>query len=653
LCGISGFVGSPLERTRAELTIRAMCRVLRHRGPDDEGYHLEPGVALGMRRLSVIDLAGGHQPMSNEDGSISIVFNGEIYNFPQLRAALQGRHHFRSRSDTEVVLHLFEDLGSEAVDRLEGMFAFAIWDRNRRRLVLARDRMGKKPLHYAVLGRELIFASELKAMLQHPRVNPGLSIPALTRYLVHDYVPAPGTIFPGIRKLPPGHTLVYQDGTVTLHRYWDLPAPGEPSQTSVGEDARRLQQLLEGAVRRRLISDVPLGAFLSGGIDSSAVTALMVRNTAGRVKTFTIGFAEKSFDEAAHARRIAARLGTDHHEAVMTPTTVFNVIDEIGGLLDEPLADASFLPTYLLSRFTRQHVTVALSGDGGDELFAGYPTYQAHRIARLVDGVSPSLLRAAGPLAGRLPVSYANFSLDFKIKKFTAGLGHPLELRHALWLGSFSPAELPTLLTEDAWREVRTDDVFSDVRGHAATAAARDWLHRALYLDAKLYLQDDVLVKVDRASMASSLEVRSPFLDTAVVDFASRLPGSRKLRGLTTKYLLKRSLRDLLPADLLRRPKKGFGIPLGLWIRGELRGFFEDTLDPRRIAVQGIFQPEAVSRLLSEHLTGRRDNRKKLWNLFVFQRWHAAYLESSPAVRADEGCGPSLATRALAQQGRL
>jgi len=646
LCGISGFVGSPLERDRAESTIRAMCRAIRHRGPDDEGYHLEPGMALGMRRLSVIDLAGGHQPMANEDGSVSIVFNGEIYNFVTLRAALEGRHRFRSRSDTEVVVHLFEDLGPRVVDRLDGMFAFAIWDRTRRRLVLARDRMGKKPLHYALLGRELVFASELKAMLQHPKVSRALSIPALTRYLVHDYVPAPGTIFPGIRKLPPGHTLVYQDGTVTLHQYWDLPASGERPEASVDEDARRLQQLLEDAVRRRLISDVPLGAFLSGGIDSSAVTALMARNTPGRVKTFTIGFTEKSFDEAAHARRIAARLGTEHHEAVMTPKMVFDVIGQIGGLLDEPLADASFLPTYLLSGFTRQHVTVALSGDGGDELFAGYPTYQAHRIARLLEKVPRPLLRAARPLAERLPVSYTNFSLDFKIKKFAAGLGHPLELRHALWLGSFSPADLPALLTEDAWREVRTDDVFSEVREHAAAAGARDWLHRALYLDAKLYLQDGVLVKVDRASMACSLEVRCPFLDTAVVDFASRLSGSRKLRGLTTKYLLKRSLRNLLPADLLRRSKKGFGIPLGFWIRGELRRLFEDVLDPKRIAAQGLLRPDAVSRLLAEHVAGRRDHRKKLWNLFVLQRWHAAYLESTSAAHVCERCAPSMATGA-------
>jgi len=652
LCGISGFVDSPLEADRAGSTIRAMCRAIRHRGPDDEGYFLEPHAALGMRRLSIIDVAGGRQPMSNEDGTLWIVFNGEIYNFVDLRTRLEGRHRFRTRSDTEVILHLFEDLGPEMVERLEGMFALAIWDRHRKRLLLARDRMGKKPLHYALLGRELVFASELKALLQHPRVKREMSVPALARYLIHDYVPAPRTIFDGITKLLPGHTLLYENGTIRLRRYWDLPEPDGRADTSEDEDARRLLLLLEAAVRRRLMSEVPLGAFLSGGIDSSAVTALMARHTAGRVKTFNIGFAEKSFDEADHARRIAARFGTDHHEAVMTPKAVFDVIGRMGDMLDEPLADASFLPTYLLSRFAAQHVTVSLSGDGGDELFAGYPTYQAHAAARFMARAPRPVLRGMRVLADRLPVSYANFSPDFKIRKFVAGLGHPAEIRHARWLGSFTPEELPGLLAPEVWHEARAADVFSEVRAHAAAAGNRDWLNKALYVDAKLYLQDDVLVKVDRASMASSLEVRCPFLDTAVVNFASRLRGPRKLRGLTTKYLLKRSLRGILPDDVLRRPKKGFGIPLGFWIRGELRGLFEETFEPSRVARQGLLQPAAVSRILAEHLAGRRDHRKKLWNLFVLQRWHVSYIES-PAPPPLCECRESTAAGRTAQPGRL
>lgn len=640
MCGISGFVGSPLDTGRAGSTVRAMCRAIRHRGPDDEGYYLEPGVALGNRRLSIVDVASGHQPISNETGTLWTVFNGEIYNFRELRAALSAQgHRFRTEGDTEVIVHLVEQYGPQAVERLEGMFAFAVWDRIRKRLILARDRVGKKPLHYALVGRELVFASELKALLMHPRTSRTMSVPALARYLVHDYVPVPRTIFSGVNKLRPGHILVYEDGAVRSTRYWDFPAPDGRTEASEEEDASRLGSLLDAAVGRRLVSEVPLGAFLSGGVDSSAVTALMTHHTAGRVKTFHIGFVEKSFDEARHARRIASRLGTDHHEDVMTAGAVFDLIGRIGALLDEPLADASLLPTYLLSRFARQHVTVALSGDGGDEMFAGYPTYQAHRLAQFLERAPRPALAGARVLAERLPVSYSNFSLDFKLRKFTAGLGHPLELRNALWLGTFAPGDLPGLLTADAWREVESDDVFSEVRHHARAAEGRHWLDRALYLDAKLYLQDDVLVKVDRAAMACSLEVRCPFLDTAVVEFAGRLPAGRKLRGLTTKYLLKRSLRTLLPDDLLRRPKKGFGIPLGFWIRGELKDVFREALDPARIARQGLFQPHAVSRLLADHLAGRRDNRKKLWNLFVLQHWYATYVESprAPAVESESG----------------
>jgi asparagine synthase (glutamine-hydrolysing) len=647
MCGISGFAGSPRDAQPAEAIIRAMCRAIRHRGPDDEGYYTDPAVALGSRRLSIIDVEGGRQPISNEDGTIWVVFNGEIYNFLQLRAMLAARgHRFRTASDTEIIVHLFEEDGPQAVERLDGMFAFAIWDRPRRRLVLARDRMGKKPLYYALAGRELIFASEIKALLVHPRVDRRMSIPALARYLIHDYVPVPWSIFHGINKLPPGHILVFEDGVLRVRAYWDLPAAAGASDASEDEQTRRLHLLLEEAVRRRLVADVPLGAFLSGGIDSSAVVALMARNTSCRVKTFNIGFVEKSFDEARYARRVAARLGTDHHEDVVMPKAVIDLAGRVGALLDEPLADASFIPTYLLSRFTRQHVTVALSGDGGDEMFGGYPTYQAHRIARLLDGVPRPILAGVRAAADRLPVSYANFSLDFKIKKFMAGLGHPLALRHARWLGSFVPEDLPELLTPDAWAAVESDDVFSEVRHHARAAGDRNWLDTALYLDAKLYLQDDVLVKVDRASMACSLEVRCPFLDTAVVDFASRLPADQKLRGFTTKYLLKRSLRDLLPGEILHRPKKGFGIPLGFWIRNDLRELFVDALDPARMARQGLFRPHAVHRLLEEHLAGRHDHRKRLWNLFVFQKWYAAYVESPAPADGGRAYEPSTFTPA-------
>ncbi len=630
MCGISGFVSTSLDADRAGPILRGMCAAIRHRGPDDEGYYADGHAALGIRRLSIIDVAGGHQPISNEDGTIWIVFNGEIYNFAELRDELRSRgHRFRTRSDTEVIVHLYEDAGLDCVTRLDGMFAFAIWDKARRRLFLARDRIGKKPLHYAALSDGIVFCSELKGLLKHPGITRDLSIPALTRYLIHDYVPAPRTIFRDIFKVPPGHRLVYEAGSVHASQYWDFPAPDRRADMPDEEGAERLQALLDAATRRRLVSEVPLGAFLSGGIDSSAVAALMARNSPSTVKTFCVGFPEKSFDETGYARRVASYLGTEHHEDVMTPRAILDLIGRIADLLDEPLADASVLPTYLLSRFTRERVTVALSGDGGDEMFAGYPTYQAHRVARLMTWAPHPVLGWTRGVAARLPVSYDNFSLDFKIKKFVSGLGHPPELRHAIWLGSFATQELPSLFARETWQQVCEDDPFSEVRAYARAAGNRDWLGRLLYLDAKLYLQDGVLVKVDRASMACSLEVRCPFLDTAVVEFTSRLPASKKLRGLTTKHLLKRSLRSLLPPEILNRPKKGFGVPLGFWIRGDLRALFQDMLSPARIARQGIFNESAVDRLLSEHIAGRQDHRKKLWNLFVFQMWYQTYLEGS------------------------
>jgi len=632
MCGISGFIGSSLSRDQGRAVVRAMCRAIRHRGPDDEGYYEDREAMLGMCRLSIIDIEGGHQPLSNEDGTIWVVFNGEIYNFVELRDSLVSQgHHFRTRSDTEVIVHLFEELGPKAIEQLDGMFALAIWDRPGQRLILARDRMGKKPLHYAHIGSEFVFGSELRALLHHPSIPRQLSLMSVTRYLVHDYVPAPRTIFRGISKLPPGHWLVFGNNEIQLTQYWDVPSNGELSELPEEEAIIQLRGVLEAATRRRLMSEVPLGAFLSGGIDSSAVTAFMVRNSPSRVKTFNIRFDECSFDESRHARRVARYLGTDHHEEVMAPRMLIDLVGRITDLLDEPLADASLLPTYLLSRFTRQHVTVALSGDGGDEMFAGYPTYQAHRVARLTDLAPRPVVAAARRLADHLPVSYANFSFDFRIKKFLSGLEYAPELRHSVWMGSFSPEELPSLLTPEVWRELQGDDPFSEVRSYTRAANGRDWLGKLLYLDAKLYLQDGVLVKVDRASMRCSLEVRCPFLDTGVVTFASRLPGWAKLRGLTTKYLLKQSLRGLLPSDILERPKKGFGVPLGFWIRGELRDLFQTTLAPSRLNAQGILRPSLVTRLLEEHLSGQRDHRKKLWNLFVFQSWYSAFLEGQAA----------------------
>jgi asparagine synthase (glutamine-hydrolysing) len=605
-----------------------MTRVLHHRGPDDDGFHVATyddgtGVGLGFRRLSIIDLDTGNQPIANEDGSLQLVFNGEIYNFRELRAELESRgHRFATNADTEVVVHLYEELGPECVQRLNGMFAFALWDEPERRLLLARDRFGKKPLYYAELDGVLVFGSELKALLEHPLCPRDLDLESLSAYLAAEYVPTPRAIFEGVRKLPAGHRLAWQHGRAHVERYWDLAFERNDGARSDADYVDEFRARLREAVRRRLVSDVPLGAFLSGGVDSSSVVALMCEALpAGAVKTFSIGFGERSFDEADHARRVAQHFGTDHHEDVFTASAMAALLPTVTDVMDEPFADASILPTYLLSRFTREHVTVALGGDGADELLAGYPTFPAESVARLYP--VPRILhdRLVIPLADRLPVSTANFSFDFKLKRFLRGAAAPASIRHPVWLGSFTPAEQRDLLTSPA------GDPFEPHRRPFGEAPTGDRLERLIYLYAKTYLQDDILVKVDRASMACSLEVRAPFLDVELAEFLGRVPARLKLRRFDTKHLLKRAMADVLPPGIAGRAKKGFGVPVADWIKGELREAVQDELSPDRLRRQGLFEPAAVARLLDEHLSGRRDNRKPLWTLFVFQLWHRRWAE--------------------------
>jgi asparagine synthase (glutamine-hydrolysing) len=625
MCGICGMIGpDPVDRE----ALARMTHVLHHRGPDDDGFFVGEyddgiGVGLGFRRLSIIDLETGNQPIANESGSLQLVFNGEIYNFRELRQELEARgHRFATNADTEVVVHLYEDLGTRCVERLNGMFAFALWDEARRELVLARDRFGKKPLYYAELGRTLLFGSELKSLLEHPLCPRELDFESLSRYLALEYVPTPRSILAGVAKLPGGHLLRWRDGRTSIERYWDLTFDGETETRSDDDYVEEFRSRLREAVHRRLISDVPLGAFLSGGIDSSSVVAMMVEALPpDQVRTFTIGFGERSFDESEHARRVAAHFGVDHHEDVFTPRVMLDLLPTVADFLDEPFADASVLPTYLLSRFTRQSVTVALGGDGSDELLAGYPTFPADRVARLYR--MPRLLHehVLVSVADRLPVSTSNFSFDFKLKRFLRGAGSPADVRHPTWLGSFTPAEQAALLTR------APTDPFEEQRRAFAAAPTRNELERLIYLYATTYLQDDILVKVDRASMACSLEVRAPFLDVDLVEFLGRVPPRLKLRRLDTKHLLKRAMADVLPAGIATRAKKGFGIPVAEWFKGELREALEEELAPRRLEEQGLFEPAEVQRLLSVHLAGRRDHRKSLWTLFVFQLWHRRWLE--------------------------
>jgi len=630
MCGICGVAGG--DPSESEELVGRMCDAMVHRGPDDEGGIQLDGVTLGSRRLSIIDLEGGHQPIHNEDSTVWVIQNGEIYNHLELRKLLVAAgHEFTTQSDTEVLAHGYEEWGESMVERLNGMFAFAVLDRRRRRVLLARDRMGIKPLHYAVDGKRLVFGSELKCLLCDPALRRDIDPVALDEYLALEFVPSPRSMVRGISKLPPAHTLEWWlgSGIHRLHRYWSPTLEEENGSRgrSIDEECEELRTVLRESVRKELISDVPLGVFLSGGIDSSAVTAMMSQ-LGTDVKSFSVGFAERSFDESRYARQVAQHLGTDHHELTLEPSMLLNLIPKLPTLLDEPLGDASIIPTYLLSAFTRRHVKVALGGDGGDELFAGYPTVQAHRLAGYYNR-APRLLRKGliEPVVGRLPVSRANLSFDFRAKRFVGGAAHPVHERHRRWMGSFTAEERTALLSSDVREQLAAG-------GHVRLAELdgaelQDPINQVLLMDMRLYLENDILVKLDRASMMASLEGRVPLLNNDFVAYATRLPLSMKLRGLRSKFLLKRALRGLLPDSILNRPKKGFGIPVADWFRGPLKEQMLSVLSPERIARKGFFDGAAVAALVGDHLSGRRDNRKQLWTLFVFELWHDGYLSSA------------------------
>ncbi len=632
MCGITGWAyfdtrTPPLEG--AEELLRSMCERMTHRGPDSEGSLISTGIALGMRRLAIIDLLTGEQPVFNEDKSIAAILNGEIYNYRELRHELEHRGHlFRSASDTEVLPHLYEEYGSEMVQHLNGMFAFALWDARKRLLFLARDRFGEKPLYWGSFGDKLLFASEPKVLLAHPAVRPGLNLSALRKYLSFDYVPAPLSIYEGIQKLPAGHTLTLENGKVAIQSYWRLSYKTKEPVPTETEAAEYLRELLADSVRMRLVSDVPLGVLLSGGVDSSTVAALAVKASAEPVKTFSISFAESSFDESHYARSVAKLLGTDHHEERLSANLAANLVSEIGSWMDEPFSDPSLVPTYLLSRFTRKHVTVALGGDGGDELFAGYPTYRGHRWASIYSLV-PALLKARiiEPLVHLLPVKTKNLSFDYKAVRFITGAKYDDVARHHIWFGSFTPQEQEELLTPEVLR-LTDHDIYREARAIMAQCDADNLVERMQDLDTRLYLAEDILTKVDRASMAVSLEVRAPFLDPRVAEFAASLPADYKLRGRTSKYLLKKAVKDLVPSFVTRRSKKGFGVPVAEWLKVKLRPLARDLLSPERVRRAGVFNPEYITRLQDEHERGVANHRKLLWTLLMFELWHESFVET-------------------------
>ena len=614
--------------------LHAMCERMTHRGPDSEGLLARTGVALGMRRLAIIDLQTGEQPAWNADESAAVVLNGEIYNYREVRAELEAKgHRFHTESDTEVLPHLYDEYGQEMVQHLNGMFAFALWDTRRRRLFIARDRFGEKPLYWGVFGGTLLFASEPKVLLAHPLVQPEINLDALRHYLSFDYVPAPLSIYQGIQKLTAAHTLTLEDGRIEIRPYWRLSYKKREPVPSEEEAAERLRELLFDSVRMRLVSDVPLGVLLSGGVDSSAVAAMAVRASSEPVKTFSISFDEPSFDESSYARGVAAFLGTDHHEERLSVDLAANLVGEIGSWMDEPFSDPSLVPTYLLSRFTRKHVTVALGGDGGDELFAGYPMYAGHRWANIYERVPRALKRfLIEPAVRSLPVRTSNISFDFKARRFIAGAARDPVARHHIWFGSFTPEEQAALLSDEV-RGASDGDIYRQARTLLAEDCDADNTVECMQsLDTRLYLAEDILTKVDRASMAVSLEVRAPFLDQRVAEFAASLPVNYKLRGSRSKYILKRAVGPLLPPFVTKRGKKGFGVPVAEWLKGKLRPLARDMLAEERIRRGGLFNPAYISRLQHEHEQGRANHRKLLWTLLMFELWHESFIKTRQRV---------------------
>jgi asparagine synthase (glutamine-hydrolysing) len=632
MCGIAGWINLKRSDSNmgAEAVLHSMCERILHRGPDSEGLWLDDTAALGMRRLSIIDLHTGDQPVFSCDRSVIVMMNGELYNYREVRAELEKRgHKFTTRSDTEILPHLYEEYGEDLLEHLNGMFAFSLWDTRQKKLIIARDRFGEKPLYHGVFDGKLIWASEPKAILAHPAVTPELDLNALRHYVSYDYVPAPMSIYKGISKLPAAHVLTVENGEVNIRRYWDVKWAQSNAFTrdrTLEGTAHSLRELLSDSVRMRLVSDVPLGILLSGGIDSSAVAAFAVQHATEKVKTFSIGFEEDSFDESRFARLAAQRLGTEHYEATLSVETAADLISDIGSWLDEPLSDGSLIPTYMLARFVRHHVTVALGGDGGDELFAGYPMYYGHRVARAYKMI-PAFLRSGliEPVVRALPVSTKNLSFEYRAKRFVRSANYDLVTRHHSWFGSFSPDEQRQLFTADV-NAAADADIYDIARGLLKHCDADNDIERMQYLDINLYLAEDILTKVDRAAMAVSLETRAPFLDPRLGEFAASLPVNYKLRGSTGKYILKRSLTGILPDEILKRPKKGFGSPVAEWLKGRLNPLMRDMLSADRLRRQGIFDPVFVEQLIREHESGTASHHKQLWTLLVFQLWHDRFL---------------------------
>lgn len=629
VCGIAGQVtsGEPASGS----VVSAMCDALVHRGPDSRGLHLEGPVGLGIQRLRVIDLETGDQPVYNEDGKVAVVLNGEIYNFRELRERLRRRgHSFATQGDTEVIVHLYEEHGTRCVEHLHGMFAFALWDSERRQLLLARDRVGKKPLFYALRRGGLSFASEISALLCDPAVKREVDTSSIDCFLSYQYVPAPRTAFAHVKKLPPATTLILRNGVPTLNRYWRLDYSAKRPPGPATELYEEIREEIREAVRRRLVADVPVGVFLSGGIDSSAVVAAMAEASSNPVKTFSIGFDDPTFDELPYARLVADRYETDHHELVVRPDAV-ELLPTIVRHHGEPFADASAIPTFHLAALARRHVTVALNGDGGDESFGGYTRYVSHLLAQRLSRLPTPLRRGLQHAASRVPAAADFSSRRNQIRRLLAGLDLPAYQRYARHVAFFEETERASLYTTEFALAMDPNVARAVIEDPWREASGRSLLDVMLEVDVETYLPGDLLAKMDVATMAHSLEGRAPLLDPIVMQLGASLPAGQKVRGLQTKVALRAALRGWIPDEVLDRPKRGFQVPLAAWLRGALRGYAADVLlDPSALE-RGYFRPEQVESLLRRHAAGTEDGSLKIWALLVMEHWHRELVDRTPS----------------------
>ena len=623
MCGIVGIIERDPQRPVPPVDVERMVRTLNHRGPDEEGSVLLPGVGLAMRRLSIVDIAGGQQPFANEDGTMQVVANGEIYNFAEVKEDLaRCGHQFRSRSDVEVLVHAYEEWGESFLRRIRGMFALAIWDSRTQTLIAARDRAGEKPLYYTHTPQGLRIASEIKALLSRPEVDRTVDVEAVDQFLTYEYVIAPRTIFKNIHKLLPGHYLVYRAGELAVRRYWDVASVAVREWT---EDAaaEALRATLSKAVRSQMMADVPIGLFLSGGIDSSAV-GILLRDAPGGsdVTSFSMGFDDGSYNELPYAREVAALCGTKHIEGMVTPD-VASLFDRLIVHLDEPFADVSLFPTYLVSRMASERVKVVLTGDGGDELFGGYDAYEAEALAGKWAGLLPErAARAADRVLSMVPPTEQKKGLVNKAQRFVDGLAHaPASIAHYRWMTFLNAGDKAQLYTPAFQQGLVSSDVYAPVREALDRSRSTDLLNRQLYADLSIYLADDILVKVDRMSMATSLETRAPFLDVDVMELAFSMPGRLKIHNGRRKHVVKQAMRGLLPDRILNRKKEGFSIPMKQWLKRELRPLMDRLLEPERLARRGFVEPAAVAKMIDEHCAGRANHAHVLFSLMVFERW--------------------------------